>query len=154
MFISCPGVTVPKLTCRSSGPRWSLSMTPWPVEDTSAFWTSSSLQAFFPGDNSTLQWEQIYEKISANISDYDTFLSQRMQHQRIQTLPGSFQFGDHEPMTVPPLPPGGSISHRYMVSMPFYFYNKHVLEDLKDTSEHRKVICSAKQSSKTQHGFC
>lgn len=35
-------------TCRSSGPRWSLSMTPWPVDDTSAFWTSSSQQELFP----------------------------------------------------------------------------------------------------------
>lgn len=41
------------LTCNSRGPRWSLSMTPWPVEDTSAFWTSSSPHEPFPLKTST-----------------------------------------------------------------------------------------------------
>ena len=37
-------------TCSKSGPKESLSMTACPVEDTSAFWTSSSLEIVFPED--------------------------------------------------------------------------------------------------------
>lgn len=46
---ACRSVQAPRgLTCSRRGPRWSLSMTPCPVEDTSDFWTSSSLDEAFP----------------------------------------------------------------------------------------------------------
>lgn len=63
------GVNVPRLTCSSNGPRWSLSMTPWPVEDTSAFWTSSLLHELFPEDRQVISYYWQWE-LSFNIHMY------------------------------------------------------------------------------------